>query len=678
MWRFIGIRRKKGLSSSKIRVSFWRVAVKLHMGKIFFKASFFGACVAAAALCPLPSAAELSLRSAAEPAKAEAASQKPPAAPAKAPVPQNPASKNSPGRAGGVAAKQSAPLKAAGQTKGRERESSKEGAGKKRQEAAGQGGKKQHARRDGKGADSKAAAAPVREPTRSKRKPPEIKFAAANPYEDGETNLSASKNVVDASLAEHFKSLGLKPAKRCSDAVFIRRATLDLTGRIPDARRLEAFLDDESPCKREKLVDELLASEEFVNYMSLRLGDVLRIKAEFPINLWPNAAQAYTRFVRKSLADGLGWDEMARRMLSSSGSNFRVGEVNFLRAMQSRTPESAASCAALTFMCARYDKIPEPRRGALALFFSRVGYKPTKEWKEEIVFDDPSKRAPFASVFPDGTAASFPAGVSPRAGFAEWLAKRGNPYFARAFANRVWTWIFGSPIVSPVDDMFFSGNRPVSPRLLDALAESFERSGFDIRGLVRTIALSEAYSQSFIPDPSNSPEAALKNFAVYPVRRLDAEILIDTVCSITGTSEAYSSTTPEPYTAMPDGSAAADLPDGSVTTPFLELFGKSPRDTGYADERVNAPSASQKLHMLNSSQVLRKISSSKFSRRFFALPYRKGVYRLYTSILSRRPTSAELKKFEQYRPEGGKFRQWEAMIDTMWALFNSDEFSNRH
>ena len=88
---------------------------------------------------------------------------------------------------------------------------------------------------------------------------------------------------------------------------------------------------------------------------------------------------------------------------------------------------------------------------------------------------------------------------------------------------------------------------------------------------------------------------------------LDAEILIDTVCSITGTTEIYSSTTPEPYTTMPDYSAAADLPDGSVTTSFLELFGKSPRDTGYADERVNAPSASQKLHMLNSSQILRKI-----------------------------------------------------------------------
>lgn len=526
---------------------------------------------------------------------------------------------------------------------------------------------------------SQKTAVPAKKSAPSRKKAsPDIKFSPSDPYEDGETDFSASKNPIDAAVADHLKSRGLKPAKRCSDAVFIRRATLDIAGRIPAAEEVEKFLDDKSPRKREALVDSLLASEDFVEYMSLRLGDILRIKAEFPINLWPNAAQAYTRFLRKSLSDGSGWDDMAKKMLSSSGSNFRAGEVNFMRAMQSRTPESVASCAALTFMCARFDKIPEERRKAFASFFSRVGYKPTKEWKEEIVFDDPARRAPFVGVFPDGTAASFPADVPPRAAFADWLVRKGNPYFAKAFANRMWSWFFGSPIVSPVDDMFFSQNLPVSARLLDTLASRFERSDFDIRALARLIATSAAYSQSFIPDPSNDPASARENFAVYPVRRLDAEILIDSVCSVTGTAETYSSTTPEPYTTMPDSTASVDLPDGSVTTPFLELFGKPPRDTGYADERAVLPSSSQKLHMLNSSQVLRKISSSKFSRKFFTMPYRRGVYGLYVNILSRRPTRAELKAFEAYKPDGQNFNQWHAMTDAMWALFNSDEFSNRH
>ena len=123
-------------------------------------------------------------------------------------------------------------------------------------------------------------------PARKKARP-DIKFSPSNPYEDGETDFSASKNPIDAAVADHLTSRGLKPAKRCSDAVFIRRATLDIAGRIPTAEEVEKFLDDRSPRKREVLVDSLLASEDFVEYMSLRLGDILRIKAEFPITSGP-------------------------------------------------------------------------------------------------------------------------------------------------------------------------------------------------------------------------------------------------------------------------------------------------------------------------------------------------------------------------------------------------------
>ena len=105
-------------------------------------------------------------------------------------------------------------------------------------------------------------------PARKKARP-DIKFSPSNPYEDGETDFSASKNPIDAAVADHLKSRGLKPAKRCSDAVFIRRATLDIAGRIPTAEEVEKFLDDKSPRKREVLVDSLLASEDFVEYMSL-------------------------------------------------------------------------------------------------------------------------------------------------------------------------------------------------------------------------------------------------------------------------------------------------------------------------------------------------------------------------------------------------------------------------
>ena len=121
----------------------------------------------------------------------------------------------------------------------------------------------------------------------------------------------------------------------------------------------------------------------------MKWGDILRIKAEFPVNLWPNAAQAYHRWVWASIAENKPYDKFVREMLTSSGSNFRVGPVNFYRAIQNRTPEGIASAVALTFMGSRVDAWPKDRLPGMAVFFSQIGYKPTREWKEEHVFWDP-------------------------------------------------------------------------------------------------------------------------------------------------------------------------------------------------------------------------------------------------------------------------------------------------
>ena len=121
----------------------------------------------------------------------------------------------------------------------------------------------------------------------------------------------------------------------------------------------------------------------------MKWGDILRIKAEFPVNLWPNAAQAYHRWVRASIAENKPYDQFVREMLTASGSNFRVGPVNFYRAIQNRTPEGIAAAVALTFMGARAEPWPTDRLAGMAVFFSQIGYKPTREWKEENVFWDP-------------------------------------------------------------------------------------------------------------------------------------------------------------------------------------------------------------------------------------------------------------------------------------------------
>jgi hypothetical protein len=162
------------------------------------------------------------------------------------------------------------------------------------------------------------------------------------------------------------------------------------------------------------------------------------------------------------------------------------------------------------------------------------------------------------------------------------------------------------------------------------------------------------------------------------VRRLDAEVLADALSQVTGTSEQYFSAVPEPYTIMPDGERAIALPDGSISSSFLELFGRSPRDTGMESERNNRPTAAQRLHLLNSSQIERRIEQGPVLQEIFRKPDPRAVLiGLYLTILSRYPTDEEMKVATDYAKSSGLDRR-KAAIDVTWALINSTEFLYRH
>ncbi len=196
---------------------------------------------------------------------------------------------------------------------------------------------------------------------------------------------------IDELVFAKLHALGIEPAHPCSDAVFLRRVYLDVIGTLPTVDEARAFLTDKDPDKRDKLIDALLQRPEFADFWAMKWSDLLRVKAEFPINLWPNAAQAYHRWIRNALRTNMPYDRFVRELLTSSGSNFRVPQVNFYRAMQSRDPKGIARSVALTFMGTRVDHWPEERLAGMAAFFTKVAYKPTGEWKEEIVIFDPLK-----------------------------------------------------------------------------------------------------------------------------------------------------------------------------------------------------------------------------------------------------------------------------------------------
>ncbi|MBN2448139.1 MAG: DUF1553 domain-containing protein, partial [Phycisphaerae bacterium] len=399
-------------------------------------------------------------------------------------------------------------------------------------------------------------------------------------YESADVVIAA--NPIDDAVAAVLKQHRIQPANLCSDEVFLRRVYVDVIGTLPQYDEVRAFLADDSPDKRTQLIGELLQRDEFADYWSLKWCDLLRVKAEFPINLWPNAVQAYHRWIRESIATNKPYDDFVRELLTSSGSNFRVPPVNFYRAIQGKEPATIARAAALTFMGTRIEQWPEERQQNLAAFFSRVAYKPTAEWKEEIVYLDPAPSGALDAILPDGRRVQIPAGADPRRIFADWLIADENPWFARNIVNRIWSWLMGRGIIDEPDDIR-PDNPPVNPELLAYLQDELVKSGYDLRHIYRLILNSRTYQQSSIPRSDDPDAEAL--FAYYPVRRLDAEVLVDALSIIFGDGEEYSSAIPEPFTYIPEHERTIMLADGSISSQFLEMFGRPSRDTGLESER---------------------------------------------------------------------------------------------
>ncbi|HSA12150.1 MAG TPA: DUF1553 domain-containing protein [Candidatus Paceibacterota bacterium] len=525
---------------------------------------------------------------------------------------------------------------------------------------------------------------------------------AANPEPDPgvfETSiLPAPQSQIDRLVRARLSELGMQPVL-CSDAVFIRRVYLDVIGLLPTAQEVREFLQDpDTQNKRGILIDRLLGREEFAQYWAMKWGDILRIKAEFPVNLWPNAAQAYHRWVQASIARNKPYDQFARELLTSSGSNFRVGPVNFYRAIQDRTPEGIASAVALTFMGARADAWPKGQLTGMAACFSQIGYKPTREWKEEVVFWDPlntgapetnsatnvsaSARTNAASqtaVLPDGTRLKLSPERDPRDVFADWLITPRNPWFTRNIANRVWSWLLGRGIIHEPDDIR-SDNPPGNPALLAYLEKELVTSRYNLKHLYRLILNSQTYQ--FSSRPCTDVAQGEANFGSYSVRRLEAEVLIDAINQVTGTSDLYTSAIPEPFTYIPANQPAVALADGSITSTFLALFGRSARATGMENERGNKMLSAQWLHLLNSSHIQRKLEQGPKLKEIINSRRKSPemTEELYLTILSRYPTPAEVKTVEDYgrpaRPRAAKKR--EDWVDIAWALINSTEFLYRH
>jgi len=500
-------------------------------------------------------------------------------------------------------------------------------------------------------------------------------------------------NKVDELVFAKLKELGIPPSPLCSDQEFLRRVFLDVIGLLPTPDEARAFLSDTDPKKRSKLIDQLLQRDELADFWALKWGDLLRIKSELASNLWPNAVQAYHHWVRDSMAKNKPYDQFARELLVSGGSNFRDAPSNYYRALRKRDAQGYAAATALVFMgvrlgCARCHGHPlenwtlDDNMG-MAAFFAQVRIKKTREWKEEIVYVNakqtlrrPTTRQVVAPKVLDGEELKVVPGEDLRVKFAEWLTSPKNPWFAGNIVNRIWFWLLGRGIVHDVDDMRPT-NPPSNPELLAYLESELAGHKYDLRHIYRLILNSRTYQLSSKVNPHNANDVA--HFSHYPVKRLGAEQLLDAIGQVTETSESYMSRVPEPYTRLPPGTRATQLTDGSIGSPFLQLFGRPPRDSAYESDRCSDTSMRQALYLINSSGLEGKVRRSPRIPRLLKAGKKDPeiVDEIFLAALSRFPSREEKQKTVAYLAKDPKKRN-QAVQDLMWAVLNTKEFLFNH
>ena len=465
------------------------------------------------------------------------------------------------------------------------------------------------------------------------------------------------RTILALTLCLLFSIVQARASVRCSDEVFLRRAYLTVTGAIPTPNEALAFIDDRTENKREQLIDKLIESELGLKYMQMRWGDILRIKSEFPSNLWPNGVQAYNRWIYEQLMNNVPYDKMVHDLLISAGSNFRAPASNFYRGFQKRTPKNIYDNINLLFLGNR--EVTD--NGEIC--FSQIKYKSTKEWKEEIVYIDIHKKVPHQKIeLDDCTTITLRPDTDWRESYVSWLTSPNNRRFAEVMANRMWYWVFGKGIVHEPDDWRYDNN-PSDPELLKELTDYFIAQKFDLRALMKKILMSDQFN-------------SVDN---YTPQRLPAEVIVDAISSVTGIWDTYTSRVPEPFTVYPPKTRATHLGDATVSSSELELFGKVSRDVSLESQRNNNITSRQLLYLMNSSVLESHIRKSSVLQRIYlrSIDMEQLANSITLLVLSRRATKDEIALYSQHMTQNN-LPMMEAAIDIMWMQINSNEFLYNH
>ncbi|QDT16025.1 DUF1553 domain-containing protein [Alienimonas californiensis] len=494
-------------------------------------------------------------------------------------------------------------------------------------------------------------------------------------------------NLIDSFVLEKLSDLNLPPSPRCDDATYLRRACLDVAGRLPTPEEVRAFLADDAPDKRERLVDELLASPEYVDYWTHKWSDLLLVSGD---RLRPQAVESFYGWIRERVEENAGWDEFARGVVTAQGSAFDNGAANFFALHQD--PEIMAETTSAAFLgmsiaCAKchdhpLEKWTNDQYYAFANLFGRVrgkgwggDYRNGDGDRTIFVADEgdliqPRTGEPQPPAPLDGEPLPPDYAGDRREALADWLVDPANPYFSRAIVNRVWENYMGVGLVDAVDDLRLT-NPPSNPALMDALADYLVANDYDLKRLMRLILTSEAYQRSSVPEPG--AESDVRYYSHFLPRRLKAEVLLDAFSSASGV--------PTTFKDRPEGTKAIQLKDSAVDSYFLDAFGRAERLQTCSCERTGMPSMKQVLHVMNGGTLNEKLAAADGRIAAGSASGRSDaelIEEAYLASVNRPPTEEEAAAVAAVLADTEGDDRRIALEDLYWGLLSSREFLFQH
>lgn len=489
-------------------------------------------------------------------------------------------------------------------------------------------------------------------------------------------------NYIDRYVDAKLKKLELLPSSIASDAEFLRRVYLDLTGIPPTPEEVRAFLTEAGDLrlKRSRWIDKLIDRPEFVDHWAVKWGDLFQNTRKF---VGDKGVWQYRDWIRRSLTENKPYNEWVRELLTAQGSTFENPAANFFRI--AKDPKVAMETTTQVFLgirmvCAQchdhpFEQWTQNQYYQMAAFFSAIGVKEGIDSQEEIVYvkrgekEREVKHPKSGNIVPAKYLFGDSKGISQegdrRDDLVRWLTSKDNPYFAKAVTNRIWSYFFGSGIIDPVDDIR-AGNPPSNEPLLTALTKDFTDHNFDLRHLIRAIANSRTYQMAYRTNDWNKNDEV--NFSHALPRRLPAETLFDAISVATGSALKFKE--------VPQNFRAQQFPDPTVGMGgFLDLFGRPQRDSACECERRSDVSLSQALNLINGGTVADAIADpeGRIAKWVISkLPDKRLVEELYLAALSRPPEQQEAELGLNYLSQSPN--RAERAQDLMWALINSNAF----